>query len=80
MVIVTTGKCRPGEKDMKKTDIEIGGKILYVSETGKVRLGGRGPACEPGELLGSLPKGEARKVRKSARKAGHHRVAAAKRA
>lgn len=66
---------------MKKTAIEVLGQPLYLSATGKVRLGSRGTAVEASELYEALKlaKGEARKVRKLLRDEGYAALAGAPR-
>lgn len=65
---------------MRKTTLKINGQPVYVSSTGKVRIGTKGAAKTPGELLGGMDKGAARAVRKAARSAGVNVIATAARA
>lgn len=60
------------------TSIKINGKQLFVTPTG-VKLGSRGKVLPVGNLLGTVDKGTARKVRKSLRAAGHADKASAQR-
>ena len=58
--------------------IDINGKTLYFTPTG-LKLGAKGKVSDPCEFISSVDKSTARKVRKSARKAGKFSVANAKR-
>ncbi len=61
-----------------KTNIEVQGKQVWVTPTG-FKLSSKGKVVSTGEFLGSLPKGEARKLRKEMFKMGQKSKASAKR-
>lgn len=50
-------------------NIKIGGKTLYATATG-LRVGSKGKVQPAGEILGQLPKGDRRRVRKQLRAGG----------
>ncbi len=58
--------------------IFIQGKAVIVTPTG-LKLGSKGKVLPAGKVLGMLPKGEARKLRKGLYRLGHHDKAGARR-
>lgn len=64
---------------MSSIPFQIGrNKTIGVTPNG-LKIGSKGKVQEPGEVLGMLPKGEARKLRKLLNAAGHTKFAAAER-
>ncbi len=61
-----------------RTQFSIEGRFVFVTPTG-FKLGSKGKVVSTGEFLGSLPKGEARKLRKECYKMGQKSKASAKR-
>lgn len=57
--------------------VVLNGKALYATPTG-IKITARGSVTPPSVVLGRLPKGEARRVRKAARAIGRLDIAAAK--
>lgn len=64
---------------MKKTTLSINGQPIYVTASGKVRVGTKGSATEVSKLYGTMDKGAARKLRKVFRDGGMVSLAAAPR-
>lgn len=60
------------------TEINVSGKNVFATPTG-LKLGSKGKVTEPGLILGQLPKGTARRLRKTLRSNGFTRHAGAAR-
>jgi hypothetical protein len=61
---------------MNRTSMKVNGQIIYVSATGKVRLGSKGSGKDVSEVYGSMSKGEARALRKTLNAGGYPALAA----
>ena len=66
---------------MKKINVTVQGLSVYANGgTYRLKIGSRGPATPAPEVYRSLPKGEARRLRKALRAAGCSAMASMSRA
>lgn len=76
--MATMTKTAPKAAARVKLDVKAGRYHYYATKTG-VAGGSRSPVYPPGEMFGSMLKGEARRLRKALRAAGFAGHAAAPR-